>query len=69
MARTIRHKSPAVTVGLREKVQTRSEIIGRERCKDEAAEAGYSLSEHYRVPPTKWDDLRVAAAREGRWYR
>lgn len=68
MARTIRHKHPAVYC-FREKVRTRNEIIGRERCRDEAAEAGYSLSEHYRVPPTKWDDLPVTAAREGRWYR
>jgi hypothetical protein len=44
-------------------------MIGRERCRDEAREEGVKLSEHYRVPPTNWDDLPISAAREGRWWK
>jgi len=53
----------------RTRVRTRSEMIGRERCRDEAREEGVKLSEHYRVPPTNWDDLPISAAREGRWWK
>jgi hypothetical protein len=67
MSRTIRKKHPAVHC-YREAVRTRNEIIGRQRCLDEAEEEGYRLSEHHRVPPTRRDDLYVAAAREGRWW-
>jgi len=69
MSRTHRKKPDIPFAGFRERVRTRSEMVGRQRCRDEAAEEGFALSEHYRVPPTKWDDIPCKAAREGRWWK
>jgi hypothetical protein len=67
MSKTIRNQPSGVS-GLREKVRTRNERIGIIRCLEEANEAGYRLIDRQRPLRDRWDDIRVSAAREGRWF-
>lgn len=68
MSRTFRRQPDGVW-GMREKVRTRSERLGRERAFDEAFDAGYGLSTRRRKLRDRWDDIPISAAKEGRWYK